>query len=91
VVDEVGLEVNKTLSVKYTGVFHAKKSGKYEFKLTSEDASAMVIGGAVVVEALLLHDPLTCTSGSIYLKNGYYRFKLYYGNLAQSQIAQTIF
>jgi len=74
---EVG--ANQSVSYKLSGVFKASKSGKYSFRTTSNDASAIVMSHTAIVENLLVHAENECDSGSIYLKKGYYDISVYYG------------
>lgn len=70
---------DKEISQSFTGVFYADTAGYYGFKISSDDAGKMELGGSTIVYTPFRHQVVECAE-EVYLKKGYYDIKLYWGN-----------
>lgn len=63
--------------IKYTGQFKVKETGVYEFRLSSDDGSRLIIDDQLVINNDGTHAPLSRT-GRIHLTAGAHQLKLLY-------------
>jgi hypothetical protein len=63
--------------IKYTGLFKVEKSGIYEFRLSSDDGSRLIIDDQLVINNDGTHAPVS-RSGRILLAAGSHQLKLLY-------------
>jgi len=68
----------------------AKASGRYQFKLTSDDGSRLYINGIMVIDNDGLH-PEYSRTGSIYLKKGKHKIKVEYYQGPRFHVAWQLF
>jgi hypothetical protein len=77
-------------AVNYEGAFTVKKTGRYEFRLLSDDGSILQIDGGLVIEHDGIHGP-TSKSSTITLRAGKHHFTLWYYQGIPSLLALQLF